>query len=320
MRIIVICDEHRSDAAMLFLKRISREKVWGSPRLKRYGADTPETGSVYSVSGIGEINCGYQDADTNMEGNLYKLSQDHPAKLGLKYGEVYPLIIDMLGADKDLSIQVHPQDEFAKELGFDYGKTESWFVIDAPKKGSFYGGIKKSKISELTDGELSTDPLKFVDTVPVKRGDYLFVPNGTVHAIRAGALVYEIQQSTDITYRIFDYNRLGLNGKPRQLHVREALESIIPTNRVQKRNFAETGHVDEKAYSLDLLKFKGTTDIENKSDIAAALTVITGKAVINRREVLQGGSIMIMPKEKLRLDGDATGILATPKMYWRKLQ
>lgn len=302
---------------LLFLKNISQNRIWGSKRLQEYGAETPETGSVYSVSAIKKIDCGYDDYQNNDSGKLYELATKDPARLGLLKGEIYPLIVDMLGADKNLSIQVHPQDSFAKRVGYQYGKTESWFFIEAPTSGSVYGGIKKDKTQLLTHDELSTDPLKYVDTVDAKPGDYLYVPNGTVHAIRAGALVYEIQQATDITYRIYDYKRKGLNGKPRQLNVKEAFENLNPQNRVQKRNFESEKHVEEKAYILDLINVSTKKEIKNDSDIASVFTLISGNIKVYDHVVNKGNSLMLMPHETIKVSGNGKGILATPKTYWR---
>lgn len=302
---------------LLFLKNISQNRIWGSNRLKDYGADTPETGSVYSVSATKEINCGYVDYQDNKSGKLFELAKDNPEQLGLLQGETYPLIVDMLGADKNLSIQVHPQDDFAKKLGYQYGKTESWFFIEAPTSGSVYGGIKQDEVKALTPKELSKNPLKYVDTVNAKIGDYLYVPNGTVHAIRSGSLVYEIQQSTDITYRIYDYKRKGLDGQPRKLNTKEAIDNLDPLSHVEKRNFETSRHVDEKAYALDLIDMSQETEISNNNDVAAVFTLIAGSIEIDKHGISQGSSLMLMPHETVNCVGTGRGILATPKTYWR---
>lgn len=303
---------------MLLLKNISQSRIWGSERMKSYGAETADTGSVYSVSATKEINCGYFDLESNQTGTLFDLISSNPGKMGLKSGEVYPLIVDMLGADKDLSIQVHPQDSFAKKLGFDYGKTESWYFLEAPSSGSVYGGIKKDKIATLNDDTLVNCPLEYVDEVSAEAGDYLFVPNGTVHAIRAGSLVYEIQQATDITYRIYDYDRKGLDNKPRQLHIREAIENLVPENRIIKKDFQKTGYVDEVAYNLQLIKFSSKYKLSNESAIASVFTILTGNVEVGGHKLSPGNSIMLLPGESVSLEGASEGILATPKPYWRK--
>lgn len=302
---------------MLFLKNLSQDRVWGSPRMKAYGATSDDTGSVYSVSATKDLDCGYLDANSGKEGSLYALTQKEPELLGLKHGEVYPLIVDMLGADKDLSIQVHPQDDYARQRGFDYGKSESWYFLQAPTSGSVYGGIQDDKISALTDEGLSKDPLAYVGTVEAKVGDYLFVPSGTVHAIRAGSLVYEIQQATDITYRIYDYDRRGLDGKPRELHVKDALANLIATNKPLHRDFKQTGRADEQAYTLDLLTYDSKNQISNPTGMAAVFTLISGSLKINGKVLKPGNSVMLLPNEEVPVEGDAQGILATPKAYWR---
>ncbi|MFT8866248.1 MAG: class I mannose-6-phosphate isomerase [Lacticaseibacillus paracasei] len=286
--------------------------------MKAYGATSNETGSVYSVAATQGLDCGYLDADSGKEGNLYTLTQKEPELLGLKHGEVYPLIVDMLGADKDLSIQVHPQDDYARQRGFDYGKSESWYFLEAPTSGSVYGGIQDDKINTLTDDGLSQDPLGYVGTVEAKVGDYLFVPSGTVHAIQAGSLVYEIQQATDITYRIYDYDRRGLDGKPRELHVKDALANLIATNKPIHRDFKRTGHADEQAYTLDLLAYNSKNQISNPTAMAAVFTLISGSLKVQDTTLYPGSSFMLLPHEDVLVKGDAQGILATPKAYWRE--
>lgn len=144
-----------------------------------------------------------------------------------KYGGKFPILVKFIDAAKDLSIQVHPNDALAKERHNCFGKTEMWYVMKAAPGAALYSGFKQpvSKneyAKRIADGTIC-DVLQKHE---VKSGDVFFIPAGRVHAICGGLMVAEIQQSSDITYRIFDYNRVGLDGKPRQLHTEEAADAI----------------------------------------------------------------------------------------------
>ena len=144
-----------------------------------------------------------------------------------KYGDQFPILIKFIDAAKDLSIQVHPDDALAKARHNCFGKTEMWYVMKAEPGASLYSGFKQhiSKdeyAKRIADGTIC-DVLQKHE---VKSGDVFFIPAGRVHAICGGIMVAEIQQSSNITYRIFDYNRMGLDGKHRQLHTEEAVDAI----------------------------------------------------------------------------------------------
>ncbi len=139
--------------------------------------------------------------------------------------ENFPMLIKLIDAKKDLSIQVHPSDEYALKNEGQYGKTEMWVVLDAePGAFLYYGFDREVSLEEFSrrveDGTL-TEVLR---KAPVKAGDVFFIPSGTLHAIGAGLVIAEIQQNSNVTYRVFDYGRLGPDGKPRPLHVEKALE------------------------------------------------------------------------------------------------
>ena len=147
----------------------------------------------------------------------------NPEYLGTKHNEL-PILIKFIDADKDLSVQVHPDDEYAKKEN-DNGKTEMWYVLDATKDAKLVYGFNKDcsqdEVREaIKDGSL-IDKLQIVD---VKKNDVFFIEPGTVHAIGAGSLIAEIQESSNLTYRLYDYDRVDKQGKKRDLHIDKALE------------------------------------------------------------------------------------------------
>lgn len=146
--------------------------------------------------------------------------------LGKKY-DYFPLLIKIIDANDKLSVQVHPDDEQAKKENGQNGKTEMWYVFDSkPGAKLIYGlkeGITKSEFEESIENSTVEDTLK---EVPVKPGDSFYMPSGTVHAILDGILVAEIQQNSNTTYRVYDWNRVDKNGNPRELHIEKALDVI----------------------------------------------------------------------------------------------
>lgn len=159
---------------------------------------------------------------------LVEVLKTHPEYLGTRHkGEnTLPILIKFIDAKKDLSVQVHPTDAYAKkhENG-QLGKTEMWYVLDASKDAKLVYGLKRDRTEEqmrkaIADGTLMKD----LQWVPVKKDDLFFIEAGTIHAIGAGALVAEIQENSNLTYRLYDYDRVGKDGKKRELHVDKALQ------------------------------------------------------------------------------------------------
>lgn len=140
-----------------------------------------------------------------------------------KYPE-FPLLVKLIDAKGDLSIQVHPDDAYALQHEHQYGKTEMWYVLDAePGAVLYYGFAHEISAEELAARVQNNTLTEVLGTVPVHKGDVFYIPAGTVHAIGKGIVLAEIQQNSNVTYRVYDYGRLGADGKPRALHVDKAL-------------------------------------------------------------------------------------------------
>ena len=137
----------------------------------------------------------------------------------------FPVLIKLIDAKNDLSIQVHPDDEYALKNENEFGKTEMWYIVDADEGASLVYGFKKDVTKEEYKQAIENNTLMdILNKVPVHKGDVFFIPAGMVHAIGSGILIAEIQQNSNITYRVYDYGRLGADGKPRELHVEKAVE------------------------------------------------------------------------------------------------
>ncbi len=193
--------------------------IWGTESWQISGVAGSET--LCSVSG---------DANTTKTINDL-VSEQKAALLGeanyQRFGNEFPLLIKFIDAHRDLSIQVHPTDEIARRQGKPRGKTEMWYVLDSEPCASLYNGLKQQITPEqykaMVENKTICDALA---KYAVKDGDCFFIPAGRIHAILNGCYLVEIQQTSDVTYRIYDYDRLDKDGKPRQLHIKEAAESI----------------------------------------------------------------------------------------------
>lgn len=301
---------------MIILKTVSNNKVWGTDRLQDYSGDKniKTIGSVYSVSGIKELNTKIIYGDKNE--NLYKAVKNNPKKFGLPEGVDYPIIISFTAGDSDLSIQVHPTDKYAKENEDKLiGKSESWYFIEEPENGWIYGNSLLRDKNKIYDKILSGKYEEVVDKIKVSKGDLVYIQSGTLHALTKGSLVYEIQQSTDITYRFYDYDRIDNSGKKRELHLEDAISTLNTKNEVKVENFEKDNIVESEPYSLLRTKLEKT--YTNNTKIAQTITVINGELIIEGFTIFKGMSIIVLPGETICLKRN-TGevIIATPKLYF----
>lgn len=216
-------------------KPIFHEKIWGGNRMrtilkKDYG-DLPNCGESWELSGV-EGNVSVVDNGFLAGNNLNELIEIYMGdlvgdKVYEKFGVEFPLLIKFIDAQDDLSIQVHPNDELSKKRHNAYGKTEMWYVAGTEEGALINSGfnqeVNREKYLEYLNAGKLTDLLHY-DKVEV--GDVFFIPAGRVHAIGKGCLVAEIQQTSDVTYRIFDYNRTDDKGQQRELHTDLALDAI----------------------------------------------------------------------------------------------
>ncbi len=165
-------------------------------------------------------------ADSPFAGMTLPAYLEREGGLGTRYRSFqdFPLLIKLIDAERDLSIQVHPSDEYALTHEGQYGKTEMWVVLDAAPGASLYYGVEREVSQEDFARHIQAGTLpEILHKVPVHRGDVFFIPAGTLHAIGAGLAIAEIQQNSNVTYRVFDYDRVGPDGKKRPLHVEKAL-------------------------------------------------------------------------------------------------
>jgi mannose-6-phosphate isomerase len=213
---------------------ILKERIWGGTKLKSYlnkPIISQITGESWEISTVENDVSVVSNGDFKGK-SLNELIAEFPAEiLGTKvysdFGKQFPLLFKYLDAREDLSIQLHPNDELAKKRHNSFGKTEMWYVMQADKDAGLIVGFKeKSSPKEYTQHLNNKTLLDILDTKKVQKGDVFFLATGTIHAIGAGNVIAEIQQTSDITYRVYDFDRIDANGNKRELHNDLALEAI----------------------------------------------------------------------------------------------
>jgi mannose-6-phosphate isomerase len=216
----------------LTFRPILKQRVWGGRRLEQlYGKELPPgvpVGESWEISDRLE-NVSVIAAGPLAGRDLHWLVRERRSELmghaGLE-GDRFPLLIKILDCSEKLSLQVHPPAHKARMLGGE-PKTEMWYVADAAPDAELFVGLKRGCTREEFNAKINSGSVaECFHRLKVRTGDTMFLPSGRVHALGAGLVIFEIQQNSDTTYRVFDWNRLGLDGKPRQLHLAESLASI----------------------------------------------------------------------------------------------
>ncbi|MEE0799885.1 MAG: type I phosphomannose isomerase catalytic subunit [Gemmiger sp.] len=223
-----------------------KDYLWGGDRLRtRFGVQS----DLHPLAEAWVLSCHPDGACRMPDGTpLPDYLAAHPEALGThgRQFSYFPVLIKLIDAHGDLSIQVHPGDDYALAHEGQHGKVEMWVVLEAePGAFLYYGFDHEISREEFAERIRSHTLTEVLHVEPVKRGDVFFIPAGTLHAICHGIVVAEIQQSSNVTYRIYDYGRLGTDGKPRQLHIDQALDV---TTRGPVRQPAPTGHLGSCRY------------------------------------------------------------------------
>ncbi len=285
------------------LEPVFKQMIWGGNRLRsdfHYLIEQDGIGECWGISAHPNGNCTV--ASGKYKGmHLSRLFEEHRELFGNIEGDRFPLLTKIIDAKSDLSIQVHPDDQYAyqNENG-SLGKTECWYVLDAEPDTTIVIGHNASSHQEVEDMIRNGRWSEFIRELPVKKGDFFQINPGTLHAIKGGTLILETQQNSDITYRVYDYDRLS-DGKPRQLHIEQSIDVIkapFTDNEPEKneditvnRNMKQL--VSCQYYSVWMLDIMGGKEIVMDQPFML-VSVIEGKGYING-EVIVKGDHFIMP-------------------------
>ena len=309
----------------LFLQSVMQEKIWGGTHLRDvFGYDIPSdhVGEYWAISahpnGVSTIKNGRYAGQT-----LDVLYAEHRELFGNRQEPVFPLLTKILDANDWLSVQVHPDDAYGLEHEGELGKTECWYIIAAePGAEIIYGHNAKSK-EELRQQIESKDWENLMTKVPVKAGDFFYVPSGTMHAIGPGILILETQQSSDTTYRVYDFDRRDNQGNKRELHIQQSLdvlnlgnpENSVPAT-VKTLQLESTCLTSNSFFTVYKWKLSGLVDFKQAAPYLLC-SVLSGNGTMtidSRIYCLKKGDHFILPNDVTdwEIDGQLEMIVSHP--------
>ncbi len=295
---------NEKERPILFLNPVFKQMIWGGSRL---GSDWPyqipgdNTGECWAVSAHPNGDCRVREGI--YEGcTLSALWEKHPELFGETGYDRFPLLTKIIDAKTDLSIQVHPDDAYAKvhENG-SFGKTECWYILDCQEDSTLVIGHHAKDRQEMEDMIRQGKWSQFIREIPVKKGDFIQIDPGTVHAIKGGIMLLETQQNSDITYRVYDYDRLT-DGKPRQLHVEQSIDVITVPAKSAKESVIEADKLPQNQMNLliscdyyKVWKLDVTKQISFEQEYPFLIMSVTqGEGLLNG-QMIQKGDHFILP-------------------------
>ena len=292
---------------------ILKERLWGGTKLKEVLGKPIEndiTGESWELSGVkGDISVVANGplAGTSLQEIIDQMPEELLGKgVVERFGKDFPILIKFIDAKQDLSIQLHPNDALAKERHNSFGKTEMWYVMDADPGANLIVGFNRNVTKEEYSESLENDTLlDLLNYEEVKEGDTFFINTGKIHAIGAGVLLAEIQQTSDITYRVFDFNRKDKNGNLRELHTDLALDAMDYKKKddfkVDYRRDLDTVNkmVDCPYFKTNFLNLNQNLDLEiSKRSSFTILMCVGGSAEIKsdtRSVGIRKGETVLIP-------------------------
>lgn len=318
------------------LKPFYKDYIWGGTKLKEKFNKKTEFETVAESWELSAHEDGTSVICTGeLKGMLFSdFVYKYKNSLGKKYNdkEKFPILVKLIDANKNLSIQVHPDKSYAEKFDFAQSKTEMWYVIDCEENAFLYFGLKKEiSREEFIESIENKTIVECLKKVYVKKGDVLFIEEGTIHAIGEGILVAEIQQSSNTTYRIYDYERVGADGKKRQLHIEDAKEvaKLVPSNMISPgyEDIIKTNNLNVKSlckckyFSVYEIYIDGIITIEDikpfKENSFISFLCIEGNAEVYCNDkiilnIIKGDTIFIPDNcEEIRIEGKAGFIAST---------
>ncbi|WP_411893340.1 type I phosphomannose isomerase catalytic subunit [Winogradskyella sp. A2] len=286
------------EAYPIKFRPILKEKIWGGDKLtKLYNKDSnsKSLGESWEISGV-ENNVSVVANGIYKGKTLNELIQNFKTEfLGFanirSFGENFPLLIKYLDANKNLSVQVHPDDKMAEEYHNSFGKTEMWYIMDNEKDAEIILGLKDQQLDKSKLGDINAKNVREIfNSVKVNKGDSYFIPAGKVHAIGEGVMVAEIQQTSDITYRVYDWDRVDDSGNTRELHTDLATKATKVFPSTGKSNYAlqqgkSSNLVNCNFFTTNIFKVKG----EETKDYSFLDSFVIFMCVEGSAEIIQNG-------------------------------
>lgn len=308
---------------ILFFKPVLKQTVWGGDRLgTEWGYDIPRdnTGECWGISANPGGDCAVREGEYAGR-TLSQLWDEEPQLFGYPKGDRFPLLTKVIDARDDLSIQVHPDDAYARENeDGSLGKTECWYVLDCPENATLVVGHNASSKEQLCQMIDEGRWNELIREIPVKRGDFIQIDPGTVHAIKGGILLLETQQNSDITYRVYDYDRLN-GGVPRQLHIRKSIDVIKVPAKDARESILDTSGFPENTMNrliscdyYQVWKLNVTKPyVLEEQQTYLLVSVVDGEGLING-QMIEKGDHFILPYGygKAAMQGNMELIISAP--------
>lgn len=313
-------DPERMRHMIMKMKPVFQERLWGGKKLAtrfNYSLPSNQIGECWGISahpnGESIVMDGMYEGRTlaDLWENERHLFGDYP-------GDMFPLLIKILDAADDLSVQVHPDDFQARKLeGVPYGKTECWYVVEAEEGAELIIGHTARSKKEMCDRVDKGEWELLLKSQSVKKGDFFFVPSGTVHAIGKGIVILETQQSSDTTYRLYDFGREDASGHKRDLHLDKGLAvTTIPhepfnpdTNSRQVSGGCIKRLVEVPEFNVYHVQASGGFELRAINRFRA-ITILSGEGYIGRLEVRAGDHLMICTGASFQVDGNLEWIMS----------
>ena len=312
---------------ILKLNPVFKDYIWGGTRLRDdFGLKTDinpvAEGWMLAChkDGMNTIDGGEYD-DKTLESVIKEGGKSKIAGTNSEKFPYFPVLIKLIDAKDNLSVQVHPDNEYAARVEHEFGKTEMWYVLDAaPGATLIYGFKNKIGKEEFKQAIESNALLDVLNVVEVKKGDMFFIEAGTVHAIGKGALIAEIQQNSNSTYRVYDYGRLGKDGKPRELHIQKAID--VSKTEPAKYGTKPFGKKEEISggtrqmltecplFSVYNYELCGKIELNANEESFNHILVVDGSGKIGGREFKKGDSFFVPANYgNYEIDGNGEFIL-----------
>lgn len=308
---------------LLMMEPVFKEAIWGGKKLRDvfgYAIPSDSTGECWAISG-------HKNGEGHIVGGSYdgmalsRLWEEKPELFGHYPGTQFPLLVKIIDAKQDLSIQVHPDDAYASvhENG-SLGKTECWYVLDCEPGTEIVIGHHAKDKAEMEKMIRNHEWAEFIRSVPVKKGDFFQIDPGCLHAIKGGTLILETQQSSDITYRVYDYDRLS-NGKPRPLHVEQSIATIkapfVPSGETPVSEILEgaehTHLIRCRYYSVDKYDVHGVF-VHEFSSYFTNVSILDGEGTVNGIAVKKGDHFIVPHGYgTCRFEGEFSMICSNPE-------
>ena len=290
------------DMKTVKLKAKTKDYLWGGHKLFDYGKEgndiIAESWELSFFEGMESLI----DSGSDKGKKLSEVVTEKELGSNIKKYQFFPMLAKLIDSNQDLSIQVHPDDEYARKYENSYGKNEMWYVVDSDGGAMLYIGFNKDVSKEEIEKRIKNNTLVDVmNHILVHPGDAYYIPAGTIHAIGKGCLIFEIQQNSNITYRVYDYGRRDKNGNLRELHVKKALD-VLNLKKTEPYNMRNEPEIRNKPFFAkeeeNLISVKAT------KESFKAMTVLSGEGFVGDIPCKKGDTFFIPAGEEAIIKGN----------------